>query len=420
LHSYYAFLYTRVQRDLGEVPRDVKTLILGIFVYMIAWGVVDPFLSIFIHGVVKNYSLAGFFYGLFYLMGVFFSMPVGDLAGKVNKVRFIAVSIFSYPLLGVLYFSLVFVPSWLATMLLFFARVLHGVASLFWVMADDFIREKSPKGITSATFGLYFTFIKSAYVFAPLVVVPVVIFFGVGIDDAHWLLLALVPFPVVGALIISRISDRGIPFVQGVEEVVLKDHVVRKEFQDLRQLGFVGFFTLLMGFFMRSIEALIHFLVPLYAFSMGFGLIEISLLFAVINLPYLFSFFFAELADSFGKVNLISLGFVFAALSLFAISFSPDLSLTFFFASFSLGLVLAVLFPAVNGLVTDITPRVNDGEMTGLFKTVIKVGSFVSAAAFGVLAELFGLRFPFLFFGVILLGMAGLTFFMRSRVVVRI
>lgn len=420
MRSINSFLYTRVQGDLSKVPRDVKTLIFGMFFFALSWGIIDPFFSIFIHNIVQNYSLTGFFYGVFFLIGVGFSVPVGALAGKINKIRFIGTSLFSYPLIGVLYFSLAFVSSGVAIVLLFFTRVFHGIASLFWVMADDFIREKSPRELTSATFGLYLTFLKLSFIIAPLFVIPAVLFFGVTVDSLHWLLLFLIPFPILSALIVLRIKDYGEPFSQGVEEVVVKDHLILKEFDDLRQLGFVGFFTLLIGFFIRAVEAVILFLVPLFALSLNFSLIEISLLFAVINIPYLFSFFFAELADVFGKVNIISVGFVFAALALFAIAFAQDLSLTFFVACFALGLVISIILPAVNGLITDITPRVNDGEMTGLFKMVIKLSSFVSAIALGVLADLFGLQAPFLVFGILLVGMAVLTFSIRSRIVVRI
>ena len=101
-------------------------------------------------------------------------------------------------------------------------------------------------------------------------------------------------------------------------------------------MGFVGAMGLLIGFFMRAIRAIVIFLVPLYALSLNLSLIEISILSALISFPYLLSFFLAGLADSFGKVNVISLGFAPAAISLMAISLSSEISTTFFAAGLPL------------------------------------------------------------------------------------
>ena len=418
-HNLY-FLYTKVQRDLNSVPKDVKTLIFGLFVYVLAWGIIDPFFSIFIKSVVKSYSLTGLFYGMFFLSGVILSIPVGGLAEKVNRIKFTILSLLSYPVIGLLYFFVVFVASEFALLLLLIALIFHGTASSFWVMAESFIREKSLKGETSAAFGLYITFQKLSVVIAPIFIIALVWLFGLSLENIHWTFLALLVFPILAVLSILKIKDRGMSFGKGVREVVEKDGVIKKELQDLKKMGFIGYFTLVMGFFMRSIEAIIFFLIPLYAISLNLSLIEISFLFAAISLPFLLSFFFAELADSFGKTNVIAIGFALAALALLAISFSSGASIMFFAACFVLGLILAILQPAVNGLITDITPRVQDGEITGVLSAVLKISSFVTAIALGIMADFFGLAFPFMVFAVILLIMSVLTFSIKSRIVVRI
>ena len=418
-HNLY-FLYTKVQRDLNSVPKDVKTLIFGLFVYVLAWGIIDPFFSIFIKSVVKSYSLTGLFYGMFFLSGVILSIPVGGLAEKVNRIKFTILSLLSYPVIGILYFFVVFVASEFALLLLLIALIFHGITSNFWVMAESFIREKSPKGETSAAFGLYITFQKLSVVIAPIFIIALVWLFGLSLENIHWTFLALLVFPILAVLSILKIKDRGMSFGKGVREVVEKDGVIKKELQDLKKMGFIGYFTLIMGFFMRSIGAIISFLIPLYAISLNLSLIEISFLFAAISLPFLLSFFFAELADSFGKTNVIAIGFALAALALLAISFSSGASIMFFAACFVLGLILAILQPAVNGLITDITPRVQDGEITGVLSAVLKISSFVTAIALGIMADFFGLAFPFMVFAVILLIMSVLTFSIKSRIVVRI
>ncbi len=418
---HHLFLYTRVHKDLKNIPKDVKTMIFGMFVYVLAWGIIDPFFAIFVHNIVQNYFFTSIFYGMLFVVGAVVALPAGALADKVNKIKVTVFSMFLYPILGLLYFSVPFLSSTVGLVVLFFSRLFHGVIGTFWVVEESFIREKSPKSETSATFGLYITAYRFCFVLAPLIVIPLVLFFGLNLENVQWLLLFLIPFSILGGLIISKIkSTKGTPFSKAVKEVVVQDKVIKKEFKDLQALGFVGYFTLLIGFFMMSIQTIVVFLIPLHAVSLNLGLIEISLLFALMNLPFLFSFFFAELADSLGKTNVIAVGFVIASIALAAIAFDNSLSFVFFAAAFVLGIIVAIIQPAVNGLITDITPRVNDGEMTGLFTATVRVSGFISVLLLGFLAESYGLHFPFLVFAFLILLMAGITFATKSKVVVRI
>ncbi|MBN2066981.1 MAG: MFS transporter [Candidatus Diapherotrites archaeon] len=420
MRHYYYFLYTRVSRDLNAVPKDVKTVVFGMFVYMLAWGIIDPFFSIFVNSIVNNYLVTGLLYSLVFLVGITLSIPVGGLAGRVSKIKYSIVSLLSYPFIGLLYFSVAFLQPFHSIIALFFARLFHSISVLFWIMVEGFIREKSPKGETSAVFGLYVTFCNLSYVVAPLLVVPLVLFFSLGTASLHWLFLLLIPFPIISAAVISRAGDKGKTFAQGVKGVVSEDKIFRKEISDIREMGFVGIVCLLMTFFMRSVVAIIAFLIPLYALSLNLGLAEISILFAVISVPYLFSFFFAELADSIGKIRVISAGFFLLGLALLAISSISTASIDFFAACFFLGLVLALMQPAVNGLVTDITPRVKDGEMTGVQHATINFSAFATTALLGALAQLFSLQFPFIVFGCLLLAMAAVAHSIKGKVVVRI
>jgi len=413
-------LYTKVHGDFDSIPKDVKNVIVGMFFYVLAWGIFDPFISIFIHSIVGNYSIAGVIYGLSFLIGAGFAMPVGDLADKVNKIKYSYRSILLYPVVGLLYFFAAQFSGVVALALLLAGRVLNGVLALFWIMIEGFIRLKSPKGETSATFGLYITTYKLAYVVAPLFTIPLVLFLGVGLENVHLLALALIPFPIIAAFIISRTRDGGESLKQGINDVVVKDRVFLKEIADLKKIGAPAFVCLLLGFFIKAIDSIIFFLVPLFAISLNMSLIELSILFALINIPYLFSFFFAELADSFGKANVIAVGFAASAIALMAIGLTPLLGATFYAACFALGLILAVLRPAVNGLITDITPRANDGEMTGTYTMVFRTSGFVTPIAFGLLSESFGLASPFMALSVFLLAMAVVTLIVKRKIVVNI
>jgi len=394
-------------------------MILGLSVYIVAWAIIDPFFSIYLYSVLKSYSLAGLFYGLFFLTGTLFAVPFGDLAGRASKVKLTAILLLSYPLIGLLYFSVYLFQYPFSLIVLFLALLAHGTAASLWIAAEGFIRENSPKGETGACFGLYITFQRLAYVIAPVFIIALVSF-GFSMANVNFLFLSLVPFSVLGAAIILRIKSAGSPIVQGIREVIEKDNLIKREFNDLRQLGFMGYFSLLIGFFVQSINSVIFFLVPLYALSLGLDLFGVSLLFAALSVPFLFSFFLAELADSFGKMNAVVLGFILSAVALASIAEISVASPLFFFAVFILGLILAFLQPAANGLVTDITPRIQDGEMTGLFIAVLRISGFLTSLSLGLLSDSFGLRLPFIVFALLLAAMSASSFLARKRIVVRI
>ena len=418
--NYMNFLYTRVHSDFGAIPSGVKAMIFGLFVYMIAWGIIDPFFSIILHQVINNYSMTGFVYGGFFLVGAIFSAPVGCLADKVNQVRFTVFAIFTYPLVSLFYLSAFFFPTAISFIVLFLARLLNGTCALFWVMAESFIRKNSPKGETSATFGLYITFQRLAYVIAPLIIIPLVLYFGLTFENLHWLLLAIIPFSLLSGLMISRIKDEGGPIMDGIKEMAVKENIVRKELDDLKQIGIMGWLCMLLAFFMRSLESILIFLMPLYALSINLSIVELSVLFGAISIPFLFSFFLAELSDRYSKAGIICIGFLLSAVTLIALALSAPSHPVLIGACFVLGLLLATLQPAVNGLITDITPRMHDGEITGIYMTVIMISGFLSATAIGMLCDLVGLTFPFIALGVILIGLALSTFALRSKIVVRI
>ena len=115
---------------------------------------------------------------------------------------------------------------------------------------------------------------------------------------------------------------------------------------------------------------------------------------------------------------MISLGLITASIGLFTIASVPSISANFYIAALGLGVILAMLRPASNGLITDITPLAKDGEMTGIYKMVFTTGGFVSAIAFGILSDAFGLSFPFLVLAVLLFVMALLTYSIKRKIIV--
>src|SRR3989338_11168063 len=94
-HSITVFL-GQVRTDLKNTPKTTAQLLLGLFLYYLAWGLIDPFLSIYIEHIVSSYSFVGLVFGTLFLIGILMNIPLGSLADKINKIQAIAGVILFY------------------------------------------------------------------------------------------------------------------------------------------------------------------------------------------------------------------------------------------------------------------------------------------------------------------------------------
>lgn len=397
MHHPSEFVFTTVQTDLAAVPPKMKRFFLGIFVYFIAWGVLDAFFPVYLNTLVGgDYFLTGALYALFFLSGFLLFVPVGDLADKVKETLFISRVLALYPFIGLLYFAAGVFQGALGMAAFVLARLAHSATSSWRVVMESFIRVNTPRGHASEMFGLYFTARYASQVLGAVAGVAAVLFFSLQATDLHLFFLVLVPLALAAALVIRSVPSKGGPLARGIREVVLKDKIYAREVRDFKRLGYAGRVVVVLAFGTAFLSSLLWVFLPLLAKSLDFSLAEIGLVFVLTVSPFAFSFLTAELADHLGKLNVVAGGFVAAALLLGWLALYTPSGPALYLATLLLGFSLASIRPALHGVLTDIAPRVHDGEMTGIYRAVMRSSKLVSTVAIGALAQALGITAPFL------------------------
>lgn len=182
---------------------------------------------------------------------------------------------------------------------------------------------------------------------------------------------------------------------------------------DARGMSPKVFFFLLLAFFDGVIRMFSFVFVPLFGLSMNFSLTSISLLMAVMYLPFIFSFFFSEIEDRMQRMNVIAMGLFIGALSyalLFLIVKETWMILLVVMTSFS----LAIIRPAYNGAITRLTPRQMLGEVTGFNNLIERLGRILGPILTGFIADVYGLKITFLVIAILAFSLGVISLLLRG------
>ncbi|MDO8428390.1 MAG: MFS transporter [Candidatus Diapherotrites archaeon] len=417
-HSITVFL-GQVRTDLKNTPKTTAQLLLGLFLYYLAWGLIDPFLSIYIEHIVSSYSFVGLIFGTLFLIGILINIPLGSLADKINKIQAIAGVLLFYVPISLLYFFSGMFNGMLAIALLIFARILHGFGLSYKIFVESFLRKNSVPKHTAGSFGLYFTTQFTARLIGILIALILITSLGLTIENLHWFFLGIIPCSILAFIIIRKIPDDGKKLNEGMKEMIEKEKIVAQEIKDFTEMGFPGSVMILSAFFYIILHLLIWVYLPLYALKVNVGLPQIALMYVFISIPYAGSFLFAELADFLGKKKTAMIALFFAAIILARLSILTTDGFEFLFLGFLLAVVVSFLGPSLNGIITDITPKSKGGEITGIINSVVKTSELVGVIGLGILLDLIGFKESFRIIAALLILMAILFLLARKSFEIR-
>ncbi len=409
------FLYTTVIKDLDDIPPQVKMLLFGIFIYTLGWGLIEPFLSVYINHLFDSYFVVGMLFAIFFFVAMLFSAPIGDLADKMSNTKIIPWMMFTYPFIAILYYLGSVFTGILSIGIIFAARALNGFSATLWVVVEAFVRQNSPARHTAGIFGLFFTIQNLAFVLGLLVSTGLIIMYGISFEHLGLLFFGLLFTPIIAGLYIMRIPSPGLPLKTAIREVIEKDKVYKREIHDFRHLGNAMTTVVMQGYFMTALVVLGKVFLPLLAASTQRSLLEIAILAIIVHIPLLFSFILSEIADRTEKFKFTGIGFGAAAVLLVVVALFVENTPILYASAFLLGIVFAMLQPAVNALLTEITPQDEKGEMTGVFHSVANISNAINSLLIGTLAALFGITAPFIVFAFLLVIMAFASFTQKSN-----
>ena len=369
-----------------------------IFAYTLATSVMQYKLALFANGLSPNYTVFGLLMGLPWLFSLLTDMPTGAFAERFGRKHTVTLGLFGLSASG------------------FFLAAASNIFNLFWVLVlfgifEGFLTVAGMASIIAASprlrenrfVGGYLGASSSGYAIGPLLAGAVVLWFG---GQTPFLIFASICF-VAGVFSIFAIPADGKQtenFWQAVCNVVVKDRVYRAELKEFFSVGriavFLSVFMLISGMWSEFIWAMEPILVeeaggsPLWG---GAILSAFVIPFALLDYPV------GRWLDRTQKRFLSIFFGLFtggASIMVFGFTSSPVLMLLTAAAA-SAGFVF--FYVAANGIFDSFSTSHPRGLMTGVWQSAEDIGFVIGPVLGGLLADIWGLRAAFMFFGFIFL-----------------
>lgn len=402
-------LLSSVTRDVRRLSRLVKIVSVSGGIFYLAWGFSDVYLSIITHRVVgENLAIVGAITAGFYLLGVVMTLPALEADKDFSMRNILVWGKYCYLLAILAYF---FAAIQMSVVLLLLGYCINGLANPFVHNTyETAVREYGNKKVASRVFGWYaFTTgfgWSVGLLIAALVVVPLL-----GIEATLLLTLTAVALTIPFDLKLPRIK---IDLKRATKRLLSLRRTFFSPVEHLRRSPPTKIFVLMMLFFWSLLDYMTYIFVPLFAMSLGLSLTQAGLLALTVRLPYLFSFFFSELADRWERFELLGLSFFGISALLFCLLFTRN-ALAVLAVMMALSTFLAIIKPTASGILTTLVTHEGRMEVSGLQTLFLKMGGAIGVALFGALAQGAGFGIAYGIFGVLLLGVSFGCFWVRAH-----
>jgi len=387
-------VHHKVSRDLSDVPSTIKLLLGAFFTYYLAWGIIQPYIPIYIESRVANYSEVGIVFSALFIFYAVFSIPVGRLIELVGRKRMMTFSFLHYVIMGPLYIMASNI--WV----LFLARIYNGFAAAsLWVPFKTYARDKSPPHKEAEIMGLFHTTVHTALVAGALVAALLVT-----IMPVENLFYSLMIFPVLALILTSRLKDtvrHRESFYKGVRDVMTRTSYFKRDLKrvfsnSLAKRTAVAYFN---AYFVTSSLTMV---LALFAREFGAELWQIGVIYAGFFLPTISAFVFGDLADNGSRSNVLRNGLIAACILLFMMSLTSNIAYMFGVVLF-VSLSMAAVVPVAESVVSDIAGN-HKGETTAVFEAINSFGMGMGPIVSGLVADVFSLSSVFIMLSVLMFG----------------
>lgn len=354
--------------------------------YMMGWGVIAPFMAIYIKQFVGSYTNLGLIYFLFYLTATIWCIPFGEFIDVASK---------KWSMMGIL-FLYIFIGPWFLLLNGFlsvvFLRIYHGMlSSSIWVTGDSYIREHSPKRKTAEAMGFFDSAYGLGVVLGSFLGGYLMNIFGFDMFISISISAALALFFVIFFLPDRK---RKAHILKGLKAVTKTEFLTAEfsYFWSHKKLVKLS----LLSFLLFKAAAILILLLPLFVFEMGEGYFYVGLIIGVFYIPKVFESVFSHLADKNSKKSIILIGTSYAV-AFFLLIYFTESKLVLFILAFFVSLAFALIAPSIEGAITSIIPRKKIGEISGILRTVKLAAEGLGALIGGIISDIFGIQYVFLY-----------------------
>ncbi len=380
--------------SMDDISTELKILAAAFFIYYLAWGVINPFISIYIHRITGIYSGTGFLIGFMFLLQLSVMMPLGDLVDKIGSKIITVFSFFNYMGVGLVYF---FANSFVGILV---ARAWNTFSSSgVWISGVTLAREfsKNDKEAESMAFFNFAWTVSS--VIGPLLGILILLLFPLRTVFLLLPICAVVAAAIVHGFVPEAIEKRE-RIGKGIKDVIFKDRVFAKEFKDLfskKENIMVAF----IHFIRRFNFGVMTMVLALFARELGGELWQVAIIYSIFYIPFMTRIEFGAFADDFGRRKMIGIGTLLSSLVLFNLFMVNSLPIVFV-----LTLILAIgtsmIAPSVEGIITRIG-RGWEGEATGIYQSVGSLAMGTGPIIAGIISDIYSLNHAFLLSGLMFL-----------------
>ncbi len=402
-------IFRIVKKNFFSIPISIKAASLSVFLLFLWWGLwADTFFSVFVKSIVDNVFWISVIWAILSISKLIFTLPIGALEDHSDKRQIITLSKIFYVLSGFLFFfAWIF---WSLPILIIWVIVAWIASSTLFTTYGTVIREYTDKEHACSSFGLFFSGMNIAFVIWALISAVLIKYIRL-----PYLFLFIVLFTTI-----SLIADKNLPTLSAekLKEMFAKESFIHQFFREVFSFSaFKRMFVAIkwyskniyssLGYeFLFNVLDFIGFLfIPIVAITNNLNLSEIAIIFAVMRLPYVVSFFTASMADKYNKKMLIYFILFFLSF-LYTLLWFQEWFATILTISFGISMGLSILKPAISWLIAEQTTKNDLGMITWAVEFSGRLWNIVWAIVFWGLSAIIWLQVSFIIIGVWLFGLS--------------
>lgn len=374
------FLRT-VKRDMHQLPRLTVLTIISIAIYNFGWGFADPFFSLFLAEFSDSYALIGFFTTIFTAASLLLIIPVG---GILDRVRHSTMMNFAKVLVSIVALCYFFAGYFLSTPLLIIALLLNGITyALIWPATIATIRDSSTGKNAALGLGLFFTFRQLAWAFGLFCSLFFIWHFPI-----YSIFIPTMITPLISILFSGKKEEKkGQGLKRAVHDLFVKDKIVLRFFTEMKQFNAQMWWAYITFMLLYVVYVVALIFIPLFAESIGFSMLHIGILVITMNIPFILSFFSAEIADHSGRMRLIIAGIFISSCGAFFLAFFHSAAWHLFFGAIILVIGYSIATPSLSSIITLLTPKGYAGTGTSLLEFCLQLSMVITSPLLGFIID---------------------------------
>ncbi|MFH1972738.1 MAG: MFS transporter [archaeon] len=368
-------------KELKQLPRSIKLSTFLAFVYVIGWGVTNPFLPLFIQEKLGSYTNFGIIMFLFYIFAFLLDFPMGVFLEKVRPKKIMIVGFLLMMLI-----PLILLNSTLMWHFILFS-LFHAIASItIWIAFESYVRKHSPKNKEALAFGMYDAGIIAAFILGALASGLLIYKIGFNIFYA----ITITSFIAIFVLNFLPDKKKGASLQSGLRNT-LRLTAYRNEFRTFyKNKELMKMYVNI--FLYRFSYGFLVLMIPLFFREIHAGYFLIGLIYALLFLPAIFEPYYGLIKNKKRAVNLALIIIVFLFVAMFLIKSVYIL----FLLTVLVAIPFSLIYPIFQGRITQLMPKKKITEMNSILYSTSHLALGLGPLTAGILADLWGINIIFL------------------------